>query len=261
MILTALICVVFLAIVLGAAMAAFRFGCIYALNKQCLPLARPENIRLSLREFLGQERFYSQVGQDRYVLRAFFLDKRDGFFVELGSNDGTEGSNSRAFEERGWSGLCIDPFPKNMSDRTCRIFTEVVDAETGRMVEFRVADGHGGIEAYLDRHKESAARYRTVGFKTTTLNEIFQRADTPSVIDFMSIDIEGAELAALRGLSFERYKVNVFALEHNYEEPKRSELRAFLESKGYLFHASILQDDIYIHPEVNSAYIALWGAR
>jgi hypothetical protein len=39
----------------------------------------------------------------------------------------------------------------------------------------------------------------------------------------MSLDIEGAELDALRGLSLDRYRFGAMAIEHNYEEPKRTQ--------------------------------------
>ena len=65
----------------------------------------------------------------------------------------------------------------------------------------------------------------------------------------MSIDIEGAELEALKGLSFSEYKIGAFTIEHNWEEPKRSEIRRLLESKGYHKVMAVFREDYYVLDE------------
>src|SRR5262249_2582745 len=58
-------------------------------------------------------------------------------------------------------------------------------------------------------------------FRDRQLDEILEKAHSPRHIDFMSIDIEGAEYEALRGLSLDKYEVQAFVIKHNFEEPKR----------------------------------------
>jgi methyltransferase FkbM-like protein len=79
-----------------------------------------------------------------------------------------------------------------------------------------------------------------------TLGSILQRANAPSFIHFMSLDIEGAELEALRGFPFDHYKLGSMAIEHNNEEPKRSQIEALLKSKGYTKAHTWMQDDFYL---------------
>jgi hypothetical protein len=52
---------------------------------------------------------YSQYGEEGY-LRFIFenVGVKDGFFVDLGANDGKYLSNTRYFKEHGWSGILID---------------------------------------------------------------------------------------------------------------------------------------------------------
>ena len=83
-------------------------------------------------------------------------------------------------------------------------------------------------------------------FTTVTLGDILERAKAPHYIHFMSLDIEGAELLALRGLPFDRYQFGAFAIEHNFESPKRSDIQRLLESHGYRRAHSFLQDDFYL---------------
>jgi hypothetical protein len=40
----------------------------------------------------------------------------------------------------------------------------------------------------------------------------------------MSLDIEGAELKVLQGLPFEKYTFGALDIEHNEEEPKRTDI-------------------------------------
>ena len=43
-----------------------------------------------------------------------FVNYNDGFYVELGANDGVSQSNSLYFEtKRNWSGILIEPSPHN----------------------------------------------------------------------------------------------------------------------------------------------------
>lgn len=245
-----LLTLVALGITFLVGMFGMSIGRSFTRNQLCCNVSPFANLKSSLLEYFRAEKYYSQSQQDRFVLHAIYPKRTHGYFVDVGSADGVLHSNSKALEERGWSGICIDPFPTNMVGRTCQLFTEVVDMEPGRLVEFRVAGEVGGIDQYLGPWRSNVQHAPTVRLKTTTLDDVLGRARAPRVIDFMSIDIEGAELAALKGFSFEKYKVGAITIEHNFEEPKRSEIRHFLEGKGYLFLASLWQDDVYVLPHI-----------
>src|SRR4029450_7805736 len=97
------------------------------------------------KEIQGGVRFYSQMGQDIWVSETVFPGVNNGFFLDVGSGDGTYMSNTKALEQKGWTGICIDAFPRNMQDRTCQIFKEVVSSKSGERVKFWAADDWGGI--------------------------------------------------------------------------------------------------------------------
>jgi len=61
----------------------------------------------------------------------------------------------------------------------------------------------------------------------------------------MSLDIEGAELDALRGLSLDRYRFGAMAIEHNDEEPKRTQILQLLKQHGYERVHTYESDDFY----------------
>lgn len=192
-------------------------------------------------------RYYSQIGQDKWITEEVFPGLLDGFYVDVGSSDGIKDSNTRVLEELGWRGICVDPYPKNMEVRHCELFREVVYSKADQVVQFRLAEELGGIENTLGFWKHRVLGFPSVELQTTTINDILRRAAAPSSIHYMSIDVEGAEFEVLRGLSFEDYRVTAFTIEHSWETEKRQRIRELLESKGYSLAQAIQQDDCYLH--------------
>jgi hypothetical protein len=170
---------------------------------------RLEKLLISLREAVGLVKYHSQHQQDKWIAQFVFPGLRTGYFVDVGAGDGVRDSNTKALEDVGWRGLCIDPFPTNMDTRSCRVI-------------------------------------KIVELTTTTLGDILAQANAPRFIHYVSIDIEGAELEALMGFPFSQYRVGSFTIEHNWEEPKRRLIRELLESEGYRFVRSLERDDCYV---------------
>ena len=215
-------------------------------NRRCCQLSFMQNLQVTLDELRGLTEYSSEIGQDKWVLEKVFPDVTNGYFVDIGSGHGTIGSNSRTLEERGWTGVCIDPFPVHMEGRTCRMFKEVVFSKAGLVMAFHTAGGVGGIADTLGQWNVEAARAPTVSVTTVTLDDILARAGAPPFIHFMSLDVEGAELEALRAFSFDRYRVGAWTIEHNREEPKRSQIVALLAQHGYLRVNEWHQDDFFV---------------
>jgi len=233
-------------VALGSGVVGAMVGRRYEANLLCCVVPPSANVLLSVKEVLGLASFPSQNGQDKWVSEAVFRGVDDGVFLDVGSADGVVNSNTFALERKGWTGICIDPFPTSMAQRTCQMFKEVVFSHPGKRVAFRTAGELGGVADTLGRWKTVAGESPTVDLVTVTLADILARANAPSYIHFMSLDIEGAELEALRGLPFDRYSFGAMAIEHNEEEPKRSEIGRLLEHHGYVRVHSWKQDDFYL---------------
>jgi hypothetical protein len=229
----------------GATFAVLAWWVWYDLD--CNGMSLLTRFVAAVSESTGILKFRSQSCQDRWVALEVYPGLRKGYFVDVGSGDGERASNTRMLEDLEWEGVCIDPFPTNMSGRRCTMLTVPVYSVSGKRVQFRRAGELGGIEQTLGRWKGEAERSRVVELETRTLTELLAQVKAPPFIHYMSIDIEGAELDALEGLDFSRYRVGAFTIEHNYEEPKRSRIRALLESKGYRWVRSMDQDDFYVY--------------
>jgi FkbM family methyltransferase len=233
-------------VVLASGSAGFVIGRQFQDNHLCCAVPTARNVGLSVRQLLGLTSFHSQIGQDIWVLETALPDVRAGYFLDVGSGDGTAASNTKVLEERGWTGACVDPFPTHMTGRTCQMFKEVVFSEAGKRMTFHTAGELGGLASTLGEWKAYAEKAPTVDFTTVTLGDILARAKAPSHIDFMSLDIEGAELEALRGFAFDRYTIGALAVEHNFEEPKRSQIQELMNRHGYVRAHTWYQDDFYL---------------
>lgn len=214
-------------------------------NRRCCQLPFGRAGAIAIQETLGNPPYPSEIGQDKWVAEAMFPDVHDGVFLDVGSGHGQIGSNTRALEDRGWTGICVDPFPTAMDERTCQMNKVVVSNEAGKKVLFHTHEGLGGIADTLGKWKDEASKAPTVEMTTVTLGEVLERAKAPAFIHFLSLDIEGAELDALRGIPFDRYRFGAMAIEHNEEEPKRGDIIAFLQEHGYRRVHTYRQDDFF----------------
>lgn len=193
---------------------------------------------------------YAQLGQDHCVLNHYYF-KRNGFFVDIGANDGISLSNTYLLENRyGWTGICAEPLPTEFShllkirpESMCvnKAVFSIGDIE----VDYAVSGMFSGIVEYLECRREvrSAPRIKVM---TTTLNDMLVNCSAPHFIEYLSLDTEGTELEILRSVDFDSYQFGIIHLEHNMMEPIRTEIRNFLESNGYLFHRENHWDDEYI---------------
>jgi len=226
----------------------FASTCLSSKGMDFWEMPRIQKLFWALSEVVGLENFHSDYGQDKWIVRSVFPGVRNGYFVDVGSGDGEKSSNTKVLDDLGWKGICIDPFPTNMEHRHCKVCKEVVYGAAGQKVSFRAGGFLGGILNHRGLTVEwpGVKDARTVEFTTVTLDDILAQADAPHFIHYISIDIEGAELEALKGFSFSKYKVGTFTIEHNYDEPKRSQIRSLLESKGYRFVLNLFRDDCYV---------------
>lgn len=250
-------------LVIGASYLGARAGMQYKMNRLLYELPQKESMQSAIQETLGIQKRYSAGEQDMWIALAVAPGKKDGYYVDIGSADGVIHSNSYVLDRMGWKGICVDPFPTNMGGRTCQMIKQPVFNTSGQKVSFRDAGENGGIATTLDRSKEIAASAPLVDFITISIDDLLQKGNAPKHIDYMSIDVEGAEFEALQGLSFDKYQVDAITIEHNDEKQKRESIRQLLESKGYVRVRSWLTDDWYLLKDLAKHYEFRldWGFR
>lgn len=191
---------------------------------------------------------YSQLNQDEDVL-AYFENKQNGFFLEMGGLDGIRHSNTYYLEKDfGWDGICVEPsyyFSDLVKNRKCKCVEAAVYNESGVEVEFVEYEGLSGIKDEIDHHKkvlESPSKMVT----TVTLQELLDSCESPNYIDYFSLDTEGSELKILQSVDFSKYSFGFISVEHNQSEPRRSQIKELLTSNGYQYYKQKSWDDYYI---------------
>jgi FkbM family methyltransferase len=208
----------------------------------------------AIRYALGLEEFKGITGQDLWVIHSVHPDTTNGFFVDLGSADGVAISDTWALEQNGWTGICIDPFPRNMEGRTCQVFAEAVDNIGGRTVQFQNPGSYSGsILKYAGWWVSQENKENVVEVRTTTLSNILHRAHAPSYIHYLNVDIEGAEYMALSEFPFDKYKFGAITIEHNNLEDQRAKIRELLVKNGYRLEWAIRDQDWYVPADTPSA--------
>jgi hypothetical protein len=197
----------------------------------------------------------SQVGQDKTIVRIFH-GKRGGYFVDLAANDAVFLSNSLALEQHyGWRGLCVEANPVYLPallERKCAVAVTAAGQKNDEVVTFRFDGYMGGIvgdafdnkQTDSDKPKDDTQKSTSkVIMPTVTVEKLFEDFAVPQVIDYMSLDIEGAELFVFQNFPWNKYTFLTITV----ERPKG--LHPILEKNGYYFvknHGGF-GDALYIH--------------
>ena len=186
-------------------------------------------------EFQSWSNSASQLGQE---FLPFFYGHELGFFCEVGANDGLRFSNTYFLESIGWNGVLIEPDPRNLKplieSRSVSILpfcaTSSDDIEIAlKLAKDTLYSQTNPHENQSELHGAEDVAY-VLGFKLVTMLE---KVSAPKFIDFMSIDTEGNEFEVLLGMDFNKYRVAILCIEHNYDYKKLKKIRLFLHFYGY----------------------------
>jgi FkbM family methyltransferase len=194
---------------------------------------------------------YAQFEQDLRVVE-FYRGLRGGYFLDLGAYDGLDNSNTVMLErEMDWKGLCVEPWPwafeKLVECRTAKCENMAAYRTSGQTVPFTEYEQLSGISSYIDAYPEAQEKGPSLEVETISVNDLLAKHDAPVFIHYASIDTEGSELEILKGVDFSKYVFGYINIEHNFIEPRRSQMQAFLAQQGYIFRGENDVDDDFIH--------------
>lgn len=207
---------------------------------------------------LRDQGFFSQNGQDKYIVENIFHGKNSGYFLDIGAYNGITFSNSFYLEKNlGWKGIAVEPSSSAYEDlkknRKCNTIQGCVADFCGKS-QFQELKGYtamlsGLVDKYDKNHiarvKDEMKKYGGELQYTTvpcfTVEHILSNHNIHDV-DFMSIDTEGGELDILRSIDSNRFNIKVICVENNYQS---IHFRRVMKRKGYRL-AAIVGDEIYI---------------
>lgn len=176
------------------------------------------------------------------VLLRVLRGVQQGFYIDVGAQHPVHGSVARAFYEKGWRGINIEPVAQRFAllaeDRPDDINLQIAIAETGKELDlYEVVDT--GLSTVSKRCADAhEAEGRTVVRHVVPcrpLDEIISEY-VSNEIHFLKIDVEGAEAAVLRSISLDRYRpwiMVIEAAEPNSRNPACADWEPRLLASGY----------------------------
>jgi FkbM family methyltransferase len=182
----------------------------------------------------------SQNGEDALIWD-LVGDREHGFFVEAGAYDGYTFSVSYLFEAAGWSGVLVEP----LADRAA----ECAERRPGSRV-VNAALSRPATEPTATFARDAAVEWNSrLGedgdpVDLTTLDAVLD--GHAGAIDFVVLDIEGHESAALEGFDLAKWRPSVLLVENNSGE---GTLRSTLEQRGYAYVLSLGQNDLFLRQD------------
>ena len=200
-------------------------------------------------KFLLLKKYSARGDIDQSLMN--IIDKRNGFYLEVGAYNGISESVSLRFEkELKWSGLLIEPNPlhfkylkKNRSNNICLNFICLSKEYLNKKLYIKnlnlmshIVDDKNKIyfkdypieRINLLAKEANLGNFKSYECKIEILENIFEKFNI-NIIDLAIIDVEGSELELLKGINFEKIKINYFCIEsYNFEK-----LNQFMINKNY----------------------------
>jgi FkbM family methyltransferase len=189
-----------------------------------------------------------------------YLNFENGFFVELGANNGYNQSNTFHLEYlKNWTGILIEGIPELY--RICKYlrinsivenFACVSNDCDHKKIEMRYAGlmsiVKGALKSEINDniHVQKGLKCQqineeyTVKVQTNTLTNILNK-NKITKIDFLSLDVEGFELQVLKGFDINKFKPTYICIEARFFD----EIDAFLSPKYHIIDQLSYHDYLY----------------
>ena len=177
--------------------------------------------------------------EDTAVLN-YFKDKKNGFYVDVGCYHPIHRNNTYLLHKKNWSGINID---------TSQFSIDLFNYMRPNDFNYNCAISNKNEYIKLFYQKELSqlstiekdqaetvfqGNIKEKEVKAFTLDEILNRDKYKnSKIDFLDIDVEGADLKVLEGLSFDKFKPELVCVEIHEKKIKKSDIYNFLINKNY----------------------------
>ena len=190
-------------------------------------------------KFFVKKKSYSMDNEDSAVLN-YFKNKRNGFYVDVGCYHPIHRNNTYLLHKQNWNGINIDT-----SEFSIDLFNFIRPKDLN--YNCAISNKNEIIKLFYQKKLSQLSTteidqakivfqgdIKETEIQAFTLDEILNRDKYKNFkIDFLDIDVEGADLKVLEGLSFEIYKPELVCVEIHEKEIKQSVIYNFLINKDY----------------------------
>src|SRR4030095_15334105 len=155
-----------------------------------------------------------------YHLDSAFAGATQGRYIDIGGGHPVSGSVSFWFYQRGWSGIVVEPQPDlaalHRRLRPRHALVEAVISRTSGETEFFKVDRLHGLSTTIRGNAEAAGQHG-VGFENMKLESIslagLCRTYAIDRVDFLKVDVEGAERDVLESADWSKCRPRIVVLE------------------------------------------------
>jgi FkbM family methyltransferase len=161
---------------------------------------------------------YAQNREDILLWRALH-DLPNGFYIDVGAEDPTQNSVTRAFYERGWHGINVEPVlahcDKLCNERPRDITLQVAIGDRvgwSTLYEFPDTGLSTLVEEVASRHQSKGLCYVERRVPIVTLTSLWE-GFVKGQVHFLKIDVEGYEPQVLDGMALARYRPWIILIE------------------------------------------------
>jgi FkbM family methyltransferase len=193
--------------------------------------------------------FKSQYNQDKFLEENVFKGYKNGFFMDIGAYDGVHINNTLYFEKtHNWTGVNVEPletvYVKLVENRPTSINLNCAVCNRDGTAQFIYNTGYtemlsGLQEEYDPRHHarlnhEILQMGGSTKVKTVPTKKIETICSEYNInhINYLSIDVEGAEFEVIKSINFDKIFIDVIEFENNYPDVSESIVK-YLQSKNY----------------------------
>ena len=190
-------------------------------------------------KFFIKKKSYAMDHEDTAVLN-YFRDKKNGFYVDVGCYHPTHRNNTYLLHKQNWKGINIDTSKFSidlfnyMRPKDLNYHCAISDKTENIKVFYQKELSQLSTTERAQAESVFQGKIKEKDIQAFTLDEILSRDKySNSKIDFLDIDVEGADLKVLRGLSFDKFKPELVCVEIHENEIKKSDIYNFLINKNY----------------------------
>ena len=189
--------------------------------------------------FWTKKKSYSMDNEDLKIVD-YFKDKEMGFYIDVGCFHPIHWNNTYLLFKKNWNGINID-----ISEFSIDLFKHMRPDDLN--YNFAITNKSEKIKFYYQKQlsllstiemgqakKVFQGNIKEKIIQSYTLDTVLDMGKFKNKkIDFLNIDVEGADFKVLQGLSFKKYQPKLICIEIHNKDFKSDKSYKFLIGKGY----------------------------